>query len=95
MITLSTVCAASMMTSRYSSSIAAVAFRCAIAVVVPSAFLFAHNVQMWAGACWWKSAVLTASAMSWSILFGSGTPSSCLKIRLLFAKRHPDFQEGP
>jgi len=64
MTPLSTVHTAMMMMSCYCIAISAVAFWCVIAVIVPFAFLLAFMIVIWAGACWWKSALLIADAIS-------------------------------
>jgi len=51
-------------------------------------------ILMWAGTFWWKSALLIADAISWSILLGSGTLSSLLKIKPLSAILDPDVGAG-
>jgi len=91
---LSTVLAAVMMRSQYRRAISAVAFWCVIAVMVPFAFLLAFMIQMWAAASWWNSALLIADAISWSILLGSGTLSSLLRIRHLSAMLEPVVRAG-
>jgi len=82
---LLTVLAALMMMTWYQRAISAVAFWWVIAVIVPLAFLVAFMILMWAGACSWKSTLLIADAISWSILLGAGMLSSLLKIRHLSA----------
>jgi hypothetical protein len=42
-------------------------------------------IEMWDGACWWKSALLIADDISLSILLESGTLLSLLDIRRLSA----------
>jgi len=41
--------------------------------VIAPISLLAFMIWMWAGACWWKSIVMSVHAISWSILLGSGT----------------------
>jgi hypothetical protein len=78
-----------MMMSLYRIAISAVAFWYMIAVITPFAFLLAFMILMWAGGYWWNSALLIADSISWSILFGSGTLSSLLRIRRLSALLEP------
>jgi hypothetical protein len=59
------------------------------------AFLLAFMILMWAGAFWWKSALLIADAISWSIFVESGTLSSLLNIRRLCAMLDPAIGAGP
>jgi len=92
---MSTVRAALMMTSRYSSAIAAIAFWSVIAVIAPFGFLLAFIIRMWAAVFWWRSPLLIADAISWSILLGRGIPSSLLEIRRLSAMLDPDSGAGP
>jgi hypothetical protein len=91
---LSTVLAVVMMTSRYSIAICAVAFWCVIAIIAPLAFLLVFIIPMWAEACWWNSALLIADPIPWSILLGSGTLSSLLRIGRLSAMLGPVVQAG-
>ena len=92
---LSTMRAAVMMTSRYISGIAAVAFWWVTAVIVPLAYLFVFIIRTWAGAFCWKSARLIADAISWSIFSGGGTLSSLLNISRLSAVFNPAGGAGP
>jgi len=91
---LSTLHAAVMMMSRYCRAISAVAFCCVIAVIAPVAFLLAFMILMWGGAFWWKSALLIADAISWSILLESGTLLSLLNIRRLSTMLDPAVGAG-
>jgi len=50
---------------------------------------------MWAGAFWWKSALLVTDVMSWSSLFESGMLSSLFSIRHLSAMLDPTVGAGP
>ena len=92
---LSTVLDAVMVMSRYCRAIAAVAFRCVMAVISPLASLLAFMISKWAGAFWWKSALLIAYAISWSIILESSTLSSLLNIRHLSAILNPAVGAGP
>jgi len=83
---LSTDLVAVMMMSRLHRAISAVAFWCVTAVIAPLAFLLGFMILIWAGACWWESALLIAEGVSWSIIMGSGTVSSHLGIRCLSAR---------
>jgi len=85
----STVLTAVMMMSRYCRAISAVAFGCVIAEIAPLAFLLALMILMWAGAFLWKSALLIADAISWSILLESSTLSSLLNMRRVSAILDP------
>jgi len=89
MTPLSTVLAAVMMMLRYCRAISALAFWYVIVVIALLAFLLAFMIRMWAGACRWKSALLIADAISWSILLGSGTFLSLLRIIRLSARLEP------
>jgi len=91
---LSIVLAAVMMISRYCRGISAVAVHCVIAVIAPLAFHLAFMIVMWAGACWWKRALLIADGISWSILLGSGTLSSLFTIRHLSDMLYPVVRAG-
>jgi len=90
----STILTTMMIMSRYRIAISAVAFWCVIAVIAPFAFLLAFMILRWAGPCWWKSALLIANAICWSILLGNGTLSSLLKIRRLSAMLEPVVGAG-
>jgi len=92
---LLTVLARVMMTSRYRIAISAVAFWSVIAVITPFPFLRAFMILMWAGACWWKSALMIADAITWSILMGGGTLSYLLEIRCLSAMLNRVVRAGP
>ena len=83
-----------MMMSWYHSAISAVAFWCVIPVIVPLAFLLGFMILLWAGACWLKSALLIADTICWSIILGSGTFWSLLRIRSLSAKLYPVVGAG-
>jgi len=83
------------MMSRYWRPISAVAFVCVIAVFAPLALLLAFMILMWAGAFWWKCALLIADAISWSIELQSGTLLSLLSIRHLSAMLDPAVGVGP
>ena len=63
-------------------------------MIVALAFLLAFMILMWAGACWWKSALLIADEISWSISLGSGMLSSHLRIRRLSAILEPVVRAG-
>jgi len=93
--TLSTVPAAVMMMSRYPRAIFAVAFWCLLVVIAPLAFFLAFMILMSARACWWKSALLIANAISGSILLGGGTLSSLHKMRRLSAMLDLVVGAGP
>jgi len=95
MTPLSTVCTPLLMTSRYISSIAAVAFWWVIAMIAPFAFHFAFMIRMWAGALRWQSELLIADTISRSILLCRGTPSSLMKIWHLSVLFDPDIGAGP
>jgi len=84
-----TVLAAVMVMSWYHIVISTVVLFGMIAVIVPFALLLAFMILMWAGACGWKSALLIADAISWSIILGSGTLWSVLRIRHLSAMLEP------
>jgi len=84
-----------MMMLRYRRAIPAVTSWWVIAMIVPLAILLAFMIQMWAGACRWKSALLIADAISWSILLWGGTLVSLLKIRRLSAMFDPVIGVGP
>ena len=92
---LLTVLTAVMMISQYRRAISAVAFWCVIAMIAPLAFLLALMILIWAGACWWKCALLIADAISWSTLLRSGTLLSPQKIRRLSAMVDPVIGVGP
>jgi len=51
-------------------------------------------ILMWARACRWNSALLMTDAISWSIVLGSRTLSSFLRIRRLPAKLEPVVGAG-
>jgi len=91
---MSTVLAAVMIMSRHRSAISTVSFLSMIAVFAPFAFLLAFMILMLAGACWWNSALLISEAISWSIVLGSGTLSSLLRIRRLSVKVEPVVGAG-
>jgi len=84
-----------MMILQYSSALSAVAFRCAIAVIAHLTMLLAFMVLLWAMACWWKSPLLIADAISWSISLRSGTLLSLLTIRCLSAMLYLVLKVGP
>jgi len=86
---LSTVLAGLMITSRYCIAICTVALLCVNAVVAPFALVPEFMILMWAGACWSKSALLIADAISGSMLLGSGTLSSVLRIKHQSAMLEP------
>lgn len=66
MTPLSTIGAALVMTSRYASAIAGVAFCCANAIIAPFAFILDFIIPMWARAFGRKSALLITDVISWS-----------------------------
>jgi hypothetical protein len=66
-----------------------------ITIIVPFIFPFMFIIWMWAGAVRGESTLLIADAISCSILFGRGPPSSVLKIRHLSAMADPDVGTGP
>ena len=53
-----------MMMSWYRIAIAAVAFGSVIAVMALFAYLLVFMILIWAGAFWWKSALVIADAIS-------------------------------
>jgi len=89
-----TVIAAAMMMPRYCRVITVGVFWCVIAVIVPLTFVLALMILMWAVACWSKSVLLMADDISWSILLGSGTLSSLLRVRCLSALLEPVVLAG-
>jgi len=91
----STVLAAGMMMSPYHRAISTIAFWCVIAVIAPLAFLFAFMILMWARACWLKSALLIADAISCSILLGAGTLQSLHENRSLCTMLDQVVGAGP
>jgi hypothetical protein len=92
---LSTVLAGLMMMAQYHSAVSAVEFECVIPVITPLAFLLTFMILMWASAFWWKSALLIADAISWSILLQGSTLSSLLSLRRLSAMLDPAIGAGP
>jgi len=89
-----TVRAMVMMTSQDNSAVATIAFWWVTAGIVPLAVLFAFIIRMRAGALCWRSALLIADAISWSILLGGGTLLSLLDIRHLSAMLDSAVGEG-
>jgi len=65
-----------------------------IAEIVPFTFPIEFMILMSAGACWWKSALLIAAAISWSIILGSATLIATLRISHLSAVLEPDVWAG-
>ena len=90
-----TILAAVMMMSRYWRATSVVTFGCVIAVISPRAVHLAFMILMWAGAFWWKSTLLIAHPISWSIFLESGTLSSLLNVRRFSTMFDPAVGAGP
>jgi len=95
MIPLSTDLAAIISITRYRRAISAVWFICAVAEIVPFAFLFKVMIRTCAGACCWNSTLWTADAISSCNFWGRGILASLHEISRLSARLKLAVRAGP